>query len=34
LRNGAPFADLREALQQLRRGPLREPGGDQVTAQV
>ena len=34
LRNGAPFADLPEALQQLRRGLLREPGGDRVMAQV
>ena len=32
--NGAPFADLPEALQQLRRGLLREPGGDRVMAQV
>ena len=34
LRNGAPFADLPEALQQLRRGLLRESGGDRVMAQV
>ncbi len=34
LRNGAPFADMPEALQQLRRGPLREAGGDRVMAQV
>ena len=34
LRNGAPFADLPEALQRLRRGLLREPGGDRVMAQV
>jgi hypothetical protein len=34
LRNGAPFADLPEALQQLRRALLREPGGDRVMAQV
>ncbi|MDR0775748.1 MAG: IS21 family transposase [Azonexus sp.] len=34
LRNGAPFADLPAALQQLRRGLLRESGGDRVMAQV
>jgi transposase len=34
LRNGAPFADLPEALQQLRCGLLREPGGDRLMAQV
>ena len=34
LRNGAPFADLPEALQQLRRGLLRESGGERVMAQV
>ncbi|MDR0777417.1 MAG: IS21 family transposase [Azonexus sp.] len=34
LRNGAPFADLPEALQQLRRGLLRAPGGDRLMAQV
>jgi transposase len=34
LRNGAPFADLPEPLQQLRRGLLRESGGDRVMAQV
>jgi hypothetical protein len=34
LRNGAPFADLPEALQQLRRGLLRQPGGDRLMAQV
>ena len=34
LRNGAPFRDLPEALQRLRRGLLREPGGDRVMAQV
>ena len=34
LRNGAPFADLPEALQQLRRALLRNPGGDRVMAQV
>ena len=34
LRNGAPFADLPEALQRLRRALLREPGGDRVMAQV
>ena len=34
LRNGAPFADLPEALQRLRRGLLRQSGGDRVMAQV
>src|SRR3989338_4442330 len=34
LRNGAPFADLPPALQQLRRGLLRQAGGDRVMAQV
>ncbi|CAM5786958.1 IS21 family transposase [Ottowia pentelensis] len=34
LRNGAPFRDLPEPLQRLRRGLLREPGGDRVMAQV
>jgi transposase len=34
LRNGAPFADLPTPLQQLRRGLLREPGGDRLMAQV
>jgi len=34
LRNGAPFADLPEPLQQLRGALLREPGGDRVMAQV
>ena len=34
LRNGAPFADMPEALQQLRRRLLRESGGDRVMAQV
>lgn len=34
LRNGAPFADLPVALQQLRRGLLRQAGGDRVMAQV
>ena len=34
LRNGAPFADMPEALQQLRRGLLRQSGGDRVMAQV
>lgn len=34
LRNGAPFADLPEPLQQLRRALLREAGGDRVMAQV
>ncbi len=34
LRNGAPFADMPELLQRLRRGLLRNPGGDRVMAQV
>ena len=34
LRNGAPFADLPEPLQQLRRGLLRQEGGDRAMAQV
>ena len=34
LRNGAPFVDLPEPLQQLRRGLLRHAGGDRVMAQV
>ncbi len=34
LRNGAPFADMPEVLQRLRRGLLRNPGGDRVMAQV
>ncbi len=33
-RNGAPFADLPEPLQRLRRGLVRNPGGDRVMAQV
>jgi len=34
LRNGAPFADMPEVLQRLRRGLLRQAGGDRVMAQV
>ncbi len=34
LRNGAPFADLPAPLQQLRRGLLRQSGGDRLMAQV
>ena len=34
LRNGAPFADMPEPLQRLRRALLRRPGGDKVMAQV
>jgi hypothetical protein len=34
LRNGAPFADMPEPLQRLRRALLRNPGGDRVMAQV
>ncbi|MEJ8860141.1 IS21 family transposase, partial [Variovorax robiniae] len=34
LRNGAPFTDLPPALQRLRRGLLREDGGDRVMAKV
>ncbi len=33
-RNGAPFADLPEPLQRLRRALLREHGGDRFMAQV
>jgi len=34
LRDGAPFAELPEPLQRLRRALLRHPGGDRVMAQV
>jgi len=34
LRNGAPFAELPETLQRLRRALLREPGGDRLMAKV
>ena len=34
LRNGAPFADLPEPLQRLRRMLLRDAGGDRVMVQV
>jgi hypothetical protein len=34
LRNGAPFADLPEPLQRLRRGLLKHEGGDRVMARV
>lgn len=34
LRNGAPFADLPEALQRLRRGLLKRDGGDRIMARV
>ena len=34
LRNGAPFADMPEPLQKLRRGLLRHEGGDRVMAKV
>lgn len=34
LRNGAPFAQMPEALQQLQRALLRREGGDRVMAQV
>ena len=34
LRNGAPFVDLPDPLQRLRRALLRESGGDRVMAQV
>lgn len=34
LRNGAPFADMPEALQRLRRGLLKREGGDRVMARV
>ena len=34
LRNGAPFADLPEPLQRLRRGLLKHEGGDRIMARV
>ncbi|OIQ97613.1 integrase core domain protein [mine drainage metagenome] len=34
LRNGAPFADMPEPLQKLRRAMLRNEGGDRIMAQV
>jgi hypothetical protein len=34
LRNGAPFLDLPEPLQRLRKSLLRHEGGDRVMAQV
>jgi len=34
LRNGAPFADMPEPLQRLRRGLLKREGGDRLMAQV
>ena len=34
LRNGAPFADLPDPLQRLRRALLRHAGGDKVMARV
>jgi transposase len=34
LRNGAPFLDLPEQLQRLRKSLLRHPGGDRTMAQV
>jgi len=34
LRNGAPFADLPESLQQLRHSLLKEIGGDRLMAEV
>jgi len=34
LRNGAPFADMPEALQRLQRALLKREGGDRVMAQV
>ena len=34
LRNGAPFADLPESLQRLRRALLRHDGGDKIMARV
>jgi hypothetical protein len=34
LRNGAPFADLPDPLQRLRRALLRHDGGDKVMARV
>ena len=34
LRNGAPFTDMPEPLQRLRRSLLREAGGDRIMAKV
>ncbi len=34
LRNGAPFADLPDPLQRLRRGLLKREGGDRIMARV
>lgn len=34
LRNGAPFAELPEPLQRMRRALLRETGGDRVMAKI
>jgi hypothetical protein len=34
LRNGAPFAEMPEALQRLRQGLLKQVGGDKIMAQV
>jgi len=34
LRNGAPFADMPEPLQRLRKGLMRDAGGDRIMAQV
>lgn len=34
LRNGAPFADLPDPLQRMRRALLHQDGGDKVMAQV
>ncbi len=34
LRNGAPFADLPEPLQRMRRALLRETGGDRLMAKI
>jgi hypothetical protein len=34
LRNGAPFADMPDALQRLRQGLMRHEGGDKTMAQV
>ena len=34
MRNGAPFLDLPEPLQRLRKSLLRHPGGDRTMAQV
>jgi transposase len=34
LRNGAPFADLPEPLQRMRKALLREKGGDRVMAKI